>query len=201
MGLNLQIHAVHTGMRTLKTWANKPQILKIAPIQSQVPMSPWHLRLLPDFEHPTLHTAQQNLPLLSVANGAHHKPWTHWRGEKTSAYYLLYLYYSHIYSILSCSNSCHLVFLVTLFCLYFPQITCPSNSVGNAAISYSLCFSISKLPDTLCLQQLLWLVIDLITSLQQHRGAKQIYSYVNDEAKYWRWPSNSIQFHSDWLES
>lgn len=83
LGLNIQIHAVHTGTKILQAWRYKPRILKIAPIQSQVAMSPRRLRLLHYFMYPTLHTAQ-----LSSHNGPHCSYRKHWRGEEASVYYL-----------------------------------------------------------------------------------------------------------------
>lgn len=55
-----------TDMKSLLACRYKPRMLKIATIQSQVPMSPWHARLLHYFMHPTLHRAQQNPSLLSA---------------------------------------------------------------------------------------------------------------------------------------
>jgi len=65
-----------THMNSLLAYSYKPQMLKIATIQS-VPMSPWYTRLLLPFMRPVFHIPQQNLPLPPVHN-AHWTDWLHW---------------------------------------------------------------------------------------------------------------------------
>lgn len=66
----LELHTIHRGKRILQAWRYRPQSLKIESIQSQVAVSPWHIRLLLYFMPPTLQTAQQDLYLISTNNGA-----------------------------------------------------------------------------------------------------------------------------------